>query len=495
MSGSDAPRSARDDASTMPGAEQPCVVDIHGLKKYFSIRGGLSSLWKKSDAQVRAVDDVSFHIAKGEIVGLVGETGCGKTTVGRLIVRLDDPTGGTVKFEGVDIASLKSRQVKKFRKRAQMIFQDPYASLNPRMTVTQIVSEPLLNYGFARDPEVIAERVSKALGDAGLRPIDEYLERFPHELSGGERQRVSVARALVMDPVFIVADEPVSMLDVSIRAGVMNLMLELRRKYGIAYLFITHDISVARYMCDRIAIMYLGKIMELADSETIIYAGMHPYTRALLKAVPVADPTRERAPLPIKGEIPSPIDRPSGCVFRTRCPFFYRDCIDRFAFRLDVGLRGAIEEEKPDIDDKVAAEFKKNDRQLSKAATKPVMKRKPIGAIPAIDVGELRPGPLSAALKEALQKLGVAPSGNASLIRVRERTWDLVDESARFWIVVEGDQLNVSPKPYWDVVDTANRYRFEDNGTDIKVMEEVVPIVEIKPGQQVACIRVQRGEI
>jgi peptide/nickel transport system ATP-binding protein len=326
--GDDAPKPAEAKECTSPGADAPCVVDIKGLKKYFSIRGGLSSLWKKTEAQVKAVDDVTFHINKGEIVGLVGETGCGKTTVGRLIVRLDDPTGGTVKFEGVDIASLKTKQVKKFRKRAQMIFQDPYASLNPRMTVTQIVSEPLLNYGYAHDPEVIAERVSKALGDAGLRPIDEYLERFPHELSGGERQRVSVARALVMDPVFIVADEPVSMLDVSIRAGVMNLMLELRRKYGIAYLFITHDISVARYMCDRIAIMYLGKIMELADSESIIYAGKHPYTRALLKAVPIADPTRERAPLPIKGEIPSPIDRPSGCVFRTRCPFVYKDCED-----------------------------------------------------------------------------------------------------------------------------------------------------------------------
>ncbi len=311
---------------TAPDADAPCVVEIKGLMKYFDIRMGLAGLWAKAPAQVKAVDDVTFFIRKGEIVGLVGETGCGKTTVGRLILRLENPTGGTVMFESVDIASLKTRAVKKFRKRAQMIFQDPYASLNPRMTVTQIVSEPLLNYGQGRDPDLLAEKVTKALGDAGLRPIEEYVERFPHELSGGERQRVSIARALVMDPKFIVADEPVSMLDVSIRAGVMNLMLSLRDKYGIAYLLITHDISVARYMCDRIAIMYLGKIMEMADSEIIIQKAKHPYTRALLNAVPIADPTRERTALPIKGEIPSPIDRPSGCVFRTRCPFMYEDC-------------------------------------------------------------------------------------------------------------------------------------------------------------------------
>jgi len=311
---------------TSPDLNADCVVEVRGLMKFFDIRMGLAGLWAKAPMQVKAVDDVSFFIRKGEIVGLVGETGCGKTTVGRLILRLDNPTGGTVMFEGVDIASLKTRAVKKFRKRAQMIFQDPYASLNPRMTVTQIVSEPLLNYGEGKDPEQVAVKVAKALNDAGLRPIEQYIERFPHELSGGERQRVSVARALVMDPKFIVADEPVSMLDVSIRAGVMNLMLGLREKYGIAYLFITHDISVARYMCDRIAIMYLGKIMEFASSEIIVGSPKHPYTRALLKAVPIADPTRERATLPIKGEIPSPIDRPSGCVFRTRCPFMYEDC-------------------------------------------------------------------------------------------------------------------------------------------------------------------------
>ena len=302
------------------------VVEVVGLKKYFDIKMGLKGFLSKEQPQVKAVDDVTFDIRRGEIISLVGETGCGKTTVGRLILRLETPTDGVIRFEGTDIASLKTKQVKQFRRKAQMIFQDPYASLNPRMTVSQTVSEPLRNYGLSRQPEVMNEKVAQALVDAGLRPVDEYIERFPHELSGGERQRVSIARALVMDPTFIVADEPVSMLDVSIRAGVMNLMLRLREQYGIAYQLITHDISVARFMSDRIAIMYLGKIMELADTEIIVKRPFHPYTRALIRAVPIADPTRERPDLPIKGEIPSPLARPSGCVFRTRCVFAQDVC-------------------------------------------------------------------------------------------------------------------------------------------------------------------------
>ena len=302
------------------------VVEVKGLKKYFDIKMGLKGLWSKEQHHVRAIDDITFNIRRGEIIGFVGETGCGKTTVGRLILRLETPTAGVIKFEGTDLASLKTKQVKQFRRKAQMIFQDPYASLNPRMTVSQTVSEPLINYGMRKQPELMAEKVAQSLKDAGLRPIDEYIERFPHELSGGERQRVSIARTLVMDPTFIVADEPVSMLDVSIRAGVMNLMLGLRDRYGIAYQMITHDISVARFMSDRIAIMYLGKIMELADTETIVKRPYHPYTRALIKAVPIADPTRERPDLPIKGEIPSPLARPRGCVFNTRCVFAKDEC-------------------------------------------------------------------------------------------------------------------------------------------------------------------------
>jgi oligopeptide/dipeptide ABC transporter ATP-binding protein len=313
------------------------VFQVRGLKKYFDIKMGIAGLWAKTQDQVKAVDDISFNIRSREIISFVGETGCGKTTVGRLLLRLDDPTEGSILFEGIDIASLKAKQIKEFRKKVQMIFQDPYASLNPRMTVSQSVAEPLINYGFAKQPEILTERVAKSLQDAGLRPINEYLERFPHELSGGERQRVSIARALVMEPSFIVADEPVSMLDVSIRAGVMNLMLNLRNQYGIAYQLITHDISVARYMSDRIAIMYLGKIMELADTETIINNPVHPYTRALIKAVPIADPTRERPPLPILGEIPSPLARPTGCVFHTRCIFAKESCAHEFTDLQQVG--------------------------------------------------------------------------------------------------------------------------------------------------------------
>jgi oligopeptide/dipeptide ABC transporter ATP-binding protein len=302
------------------------VVEVEGLKKYFDIKMGLKGLWSKVQPQIRAVDDITFNIRRGEILGMVGETGCGKTTVGRVIIHLEKPTAGVVRFEGTDLASLKPKQIKQFRRKAQMIFQDPYASLNPRMTVSQTVAEPLINYGMRRQPELMNEKVAQSLKDAGLRPIDEYIERFPHELSGGERQRVSIARALVMDPTFIVADEPVSMLDVSIRAGVMNLMIGLRDRYGIAYQMITHDISVARFMSDRIAIMYLGKIMELATTETIVKRPYHPYTRALIKAVPIADPTRERPDLPIKGEIPSPLARPQGCVFNTRCVFAKDEC-------------------------------------------------------------------------------------------------------------------------------------------------------------------------
>jgi peptide/nickel transport system ATP-binding protein len=323
MSGSSERRSSIPPVEDM---EPENVVEIVGLKKYFDIKMGLKGFLSKEQPHVKAVDDVTFDIRRGEMISLVGETGCGKTTVGRLILRLETPTDGVIRFEGTDIASLKTKQVKQFRRKAQMIFQDPYASLNPRMTVSQTVSEPLRNYGMGREPEIMNEKVAQALIDAGLRPIDEYIERFPHELSGGERQRVSIARALVMDPTFIVADEPVSMLDVSIRAGVMNLMLRLREQYGIAYQLITHDISVARFMSDRIAIMYLGKIMELADTETIVKRPFHPYTRALIRAVPIADPTRERPDLPIKGEIPSPLARPSGCVFRSRCIFAQDVC-------------------------------------------------------------------------------------------------------------------------------------------------------------------------
>ncbi len=296
------------------------AMSIVELTKYFEISRGLR-IFGGEPTYIKAVDHVTFDVRKREIMALVGESGCGKTTIGFLIVRLEDPTSGHILFGNDDIATLKKKALKKFRMNVQMIFQDPYSSLNPRMTVMQTVAEPLINHRMVATADEARDNVSVALEDVGLVPVEEFIERFPHELSGGERQRVAIARALVIRPNFIVADEPVSMLDVSIRAGVMRLMLDLRDKYYIPFLFITHDLASARFMADRIAVMYLGKIIELAESEELISNPRHPYTKALLIAVPVGDPNRERVPLPIKGEIPSASDIPTGCRFHPRCPW------------------------------------------------------------------------------------------------------------------------------------------------------------------------------
>jgi len=294
------------------------VVKVEELKKWFPVTTGFfSTILSRKQLFVRAVDEVSFEIRRGEIFGLAGESGSGKTTTGRLILKLIEPSGGKIYFEGKDITTFSAKELKRIRRKMQIIFQDPYESLNPRMTISNIVAEPLNVQGLGSEAE---NRVRKVLEDVELIPAEEFLYRFPHELSGGQRQRVAVARALVLDPEFMVADEPVSMLDVSIRAEVLNLMLNLVKKFDLSLLYITHDLALARHMCDRIAIMYLGKIMEIASAEKIVYEPLHPYTKALILAVPVPDPTSDRSELVIKGEIPSPVNPPAGCRFHTRCP-------------------------------------------------------------------------------------------------------------------------------------------------------------------------------
>jgi len=294
------------------------ILHIRNLKKYYEIRQGLLA-FRAKPIHVKAVDDVTFTINKGEIYGLVGESGCGKTTTGRCISRLEDPTDGSILFRGSDIAKIPKKELRGFRKNMQMIFQDPYESLNPRFTVFQAVADPLTVHAREQNIEERLDAVVKALEDAGLKNPQDLLERFPHELSGGQRQRVAIARALVVDPKFIVADEPVSMLDISIRAGVMNLMLDIKDKFHIAYLFVTHDVAIARYMSDNLGVMYLGNMVESAETDELINNATHPYTRALLSAVPIPDPDYEWVDVPIKGDIPSPINLPTGCRFHPRC--------------------------------------------------------------------------------------------------------------------------------------------------------------------------------
>ncbi len=299
------------------------LVRVENLKKHFPIRRGI--LIQREIGAVKAVDGVSFDIHKGETMGLVGESGCGKSTTGRTMLLLHPPTSGRTLFDGQDIFQQKGRNLLAIRRKAQMIFQDPYASLNPRWTVNAIVGEPLWVHGLAQG-RAQTERVQELLKLVGLNPM--YVNRYPHEFSGGQRQRIGIARALASDPEFIICDEPISALDVSIQAQVVNLLEDLQDKLGLTYLFIAHDLSMVRHICDRVAVMYLGKIIELAAKDELYNCPSHPYTQALLSAVPVPDPKaeRKRQRIILTGDVPSPINPPSGCRFHTRCPVAQDRC-------------------------------------------------------------------------------------------------------------------------------------------------------------------------
>jgi oligopeptide transport system ATP-binding protein len=307
------------------------LLEVKNLKKHFPLPGGLFS----KGPVLKAVDDVSFSLRKGETLGLVGESGCGKSTLGRTVLRLYDPTSGSLHFDGKDITTLPNNFMRPFRKRMQMIFQDPYASLNPRMTVMDTIGEALSIHNLAKTPSEREEKVIAIMKKCGLR--EDHIYRYPHEFSGGQRQRIGIARALAVEPELIVADEPISALDVSIQAQIVNLLHDLQEEMHLTYLFISHDLKIVEYISDRVAVMYLGHMVELAPAAEMYKNPLHPYTQALLSAVPLPDPSKRRDRIVLEGDVPSPINPPSGCVFHPRCKYVEAECKVSVPKLVDVG--------------------------------------------------------------------------------------------------------------------------------------------------------------
>jgi oligopeptide transport system ATP-binding protein len=315
-------------------SESP-LLEVRNLRKLFPVKG--AGFWRAADKYVHAVDDVSFKLGRGEVLALVGESGCGKSTLALTLMGLEEATEGSVVFDGQDITHLDGPAMKTMRRHIQMVFQDPYESLNPLITVGELVAEPLLVHKLAQSREERASLVRQALEDAGLKPAESFVNRFPHELSGGQRQRVVIAGALVLEPIILLADEPVSMLDVSIRAEILNLLAELRARRGISILFITHDLSTAAYFADRVAVMYLGRIVEIGPTLEVLTTPTHPYAQSLLSVIPVPNPRHRRKRIILKGDPPNPIDLPPGCRFHPRCPLAQAICQEQDPVLREVG--------------------------------------------------------------------------------------------------------------------------------------------------------------